>query len=146
MKHSLANTDYHDALWKCPDCNCEKGFGTEIWLHPDEDHTSNDWTRSFIAEHQYVHEENLANMYSGNRNSMRLALKYPHVHTAIIRVLGPIEGLTDEHQVQIYESARIPNHGIVLPPAPEPEPEPEPDPEPVFPLGLDYNPDEVPEY
>lgn len=144
MRHSLANHK-HDTLWKCPDCDADEGYGTEIWLHPDENHESNDWTRSVIAEHQYVHAEHLKNRYNDNLNSMRLALKYPHVHRAIIEVYGPIENLTDEHQVQIYESAGIPNHGIVLPePVVEPEPEPEP-PAVVFPPGLDYDPDVLPE-
>jgi hypothetical protein len=143
MRHSLANTDWHDMLWKCPDCDNVPYRGHEIWLHEDEDHPSNDWTRQYIAHHMAVHDENCENMYGGNRNVLRFALKYPNAHRAVTEVHGPIQDLPLEHQYHIYESAGIPNHGIVLPPPP-PEPEPEPEPEkPEFPNGLDYDPDDL---
>lgn len=139
MKHSLANTDEHDTQWHCPDC------ATVIHLHPNEDHESNDWTRDFLKEHLYVHEENLANSHDGHRGSLRLALKYPHIHAAVVKVYGPIKDLTDEHQVQIYEAAGI-QHNIILPPPPLEEPEPVTEPGPEYPLNLDYDQNEIPEY
>lgn len=139
MKHSLANTE-HETQWHCPDC------ATVIHLHPDEDHESNNWTRDFLKEHLYVHEENLKNIHDGHKESLRLALKYPNVHAAIIKVHGPLRDLTDEHQVQIYEAAGI-QHSIVLPPPSLEEPEPAPEVKEVaYPAGLDYNQDEIPEY
>lgn len=138
MCESIANSECQ-TQWHCPDC------ATVIHLHPDEDHHSNEWTRSFIKEHVYVHEENLANSHDGHRETMRLALKYPHIHAAIVKVYGPVKDLTDEHQVQIYEASGI-QHSIVLPP-PDVAPEPEPTSIPCeFPDGLDYNPNEVPEW
>lgn len=136
MCQSIANSEC-GTKWCCDFC------ATVIHLHPEEDHFSNAWTLDFIAEHTYVHEENLKNMHDGHEGSFKLALKYPHIHAAVVQVYGPVKDLTDEHQVQIYEAAGI-SHSIVLP-EPVLEPEPVIDIVPVYPNNLDYNPDEVPE-
>ena len=92
------------AEWHCPDCN------THIALHDDPEHISHDWTRAFIAEHLRVHEEVLAQRHNGDRSMLRLALRFPTFHAAVIQVHGPIKGLTDEHRAQILRSAGIPDH------------------------------------
>ncbi len=87
-------------VWQCPDCN------TRIHSHSDPDHASHDWTRDFVREHQYVHDQHL-NHHDGDGGMMRLALKYPALHAAIIQVHGPIEDLAAEHRAQILYSAGI---------------------------------------
>lgn len=88
-------------MWKCPDCR------TFIHLHSDPDHPSHDWTRNAVAEHEYVHREHLAVLHAGDRGSLRLALRYPGLHSAIIQVHGPIPDLHPEHRAQILRSAGI---------------------------------------
>lgn len=86
--------------WECPDCR------TIIHLHDDPDHPSHDWTRDFVAEHEYVHSTHLER-HHGDRGMMRLALKYPAVHVGIIQVHGPIPDLHPEHRAQILRAAGI---------------------------------------
>lgn len=87
--------------WHCPDCN------THIRLHDDPSHDSHDWTRDFITEHQYVHEEHLRERHNGDRGMLRFALKYPAYHAAIIQIHGPIEDLHPDHRAEILRKAGI---------------------------------------
>jgi hypothetical protein len=89
-----------DETWQCPDCK------TTIHLHADPEHPSHEWTADFIREHEYVHEQHLEH-HKGDRPMMRLALKYPALHAAIIEVHGPIEGLAQEHRAEILRQAGI---------------------------------------
>jgi hypothetical protein len=88
--------------WSCPDCSGK----TNVYLHIDPDHQSNAWHPDFVREHDYVHERHLEH-HGGDRGVMRLALKYPALHAAIIQVHGPISGLTSEHRAQILLRAGI---------------------------------------
>lgn len=87
-------------VWHCPDCN------THVHLHSSEDHESHSWTRDFIREHEYVHRQQLE-AHGGDRSMLRLALRHPALHAAIIQVHGPIAGLPDEHRAEILRSAGI---------------------------------------
>jgi len=94
-------------MWVCPDCpptRMHDRHRTRVHLHPDPDHPSQDATRDFIREHQYVHEQHLLRC-AGDRSMMQLALRYPALHAGIIQVYGPIEDLTAEHRAQILQSA-----------------------------------------
>jgi hypothetical protein len=86
--------------WHCPDCN------THVHLHSDPQHESHYWTRDFIREHEYVHRQQLE-AHHGDRGMLRLALKYPALHAAIIQVHGPATDLTPEHRARILRSAGI---------------------------------------
>lgn len=87
--------------WHCPDCN------TNVHLHEDPEHPSHDWTRDFIAEHERVHRAQLEAEHNGDRGMLRLALKYPSLHAAIIQVHGPATDLVPEHRAQILQAANI---------------------------------------
>lgn len=96
--------DKHGALrdrWHCTDCD------THVHLHPDPDHPSHEWTREFLAEHEYVHQQQMEAEHRGDRGALRLALKYPSLHAAIIQVHGPITDLNEDHRAQILRAARI---------------------------------------
>lgn len=86
--------------WRCPDCP------TNVHLHSDPEHESQDKTRDFIREHEYVHRSHLEH-HGGDRGMMRLALRYPSLHAAIIQVHGPATDLDPEHRAQILRSAGI---------------------------------------
>lgn len=86
--------------WSCPDCR------TNIHLHSDPDHLSHDWTRGAIREHEGLHAMHLEH-HGGDRPMMRLALRYPHVHAAIIQIHGPATELEPEHRTQILRAAGI---------------------------------------
>ncbi|WP_084525382.1 hypothetical protein [Nocardia vaccinii] len=90
--------------WQCPDCT------THVHLHDNPEHDSHDWTRDFIREHRYVHEQQLEAEHNGDRGMLRLALKYPALHAAIIQVHGPATDLHPEHRAQILRSAGIADH------------------------------------
>ncbi len=89
-------------VWHCPDCN------THAYLHPDPDHSSNHWMRQeFLPEHEYVHRQQLKMDHDGDRGMLRLALKYPALHAAIIQVQGPAADLAPEHRAHILRTAGI---------------------------------------
>lgn len=87
--------------WSCPDCK------THVHLHSDPDHASHDWTRDFVREHRYVHDQVLHAEHNGDRGSLRLALKYPAHHAAIVEIHGPIANLTPDHRRQLMAAAGI---------------------------------------
>ncbi|MFJ4653844.1 hypothetical protein ACIP5Y_21465 [Nocardia sp. NPDC088792] len=86
--------------WNCLDCK------TTWHLHSEPAHPSHDAARDFIREHEYVHAQHLAH-HGGDRSMMRLALKYPALHAAIIQVHGPVEDLHPDHRAQILRAADI---------------------------------------
>jgi hypothetical protein len=74
-------------IWQCADCP------TIIHRHPDPTHESQAWTEQFIAEHEAVHAEQLAE-HNGDRDALRMRLNHPALHATLTQ-LGRLNSETE---------------------------------------------------
>jgi hypothetical protein len=62
--------------WTCSDCNAT------VHLHPDPHHESHGWHREFLARHDQLHSEQLAD-HNGDKESLAMWLQNPKTHHAM---------------------------------------------------------------